>query len=174
MDGLGLADSGGNVRAVRTHAARLGLDTSRLTRQPPPSPSSPPPRPQVTNLRTAGPTLAAAWFMLCGYQVLWPLEPCRYDLAVTCGAQFQRVQVKTATYQNDRTYVAHLSNSRPNGHLLYDVDEIDCFFVIDGDLNAYLIPHGDVSGYKSIYLRHYRNYLVSERGNWLQTPDANR
>lgn len=126
------------------------------------------PRPE--NLRTAGSTLAAAWFMLRGYHVLWPLEPCRYDLAVRSNDQFQRVQVKTATFRNAGTFVASLSNSRRAGHVVYDVDEIDSFFVIDAELNAYLVPFTDVAGFHTIYLRNYRAYLVAERGNWLQNP----
>jgi hypothetical protein len=67
--------------------------------------------------------------------------------------------------------MAHLSNSRRPGHReVYDVDEIDSFFVIDAELNAYWIPFADVSGYGSISLRRYRMYVVGERGNWLQEP----
>jgi hypothetical protein len=109
--------------------------------------------------------------MLRGYEVLWPLEPCRYDLVVYDAVGFQRIQVKTATYQNAGGYVASLSNSRRAGRTVYDVDEIDSFFVIDADLNAYLIPFANVSGYWQIALRNYHDYLVAARGQWLSpTP----
>ena len=171
---LGLADSAGNQRTVRTRATRLSLDTThfgeaRIRTETPLNASADP-----RHLRTAGSALAAAWFMLRGYEVLWPLEPCRYDLAVRSGRGYQRVQVKTVTCRNDGTYVASLANSRAGGQLVYGPDEIECFFVIDADLNAYLIPVADVVGYQAIYLRHYRAYLVAERGQWLSRPDAGR
>lgn len=169
---LGLSDSGSDLRDVRTHASRLGLDTSHLSRRPP-APTSVPAEPQLKLLRTAGPTLAAAWFMLRGYQVVWPLEPCRYDLAVCSDTGFDRVQVKTATYRNRGAFVAQLSNSRRPGHReVYDLDEIDSFFVLDAELNAYWIPFGAVAGYGQISLRNYRGCLVAERGQWLSTPPS--
>jgi hypothetical protein len=167
---LKLADADGNRRTVRAHATRLGVDLSHLhtirTSSAPPRVGEPDPK----FLRIAGAALAASWFMLRGCEVLWPLEPCRYDLAVSSGGMIQRVQVKTATFRNDGTFVATLSNSRRAGRVVYDVDEIDRFFVIDGQLNAYLIPFADVSGYQAIYLRNYRAFLVGERGNWLDEP----
>jgi hypothetical protein len=121
-------------------------------------------------LRTAGATFAAGWFMLRGYEVLWPLEPCRYDFVARDGTDFQRIQVKTTTYRSGRSYVANLSNSRRAGRVVYDVDELDYFFAIDADLNAYLIPFADVSGYGQIVLRGYCAYLDAERGQWLRNP----
>jgi hypothetical protein len=172
LEFLGLVNSGGNLRAVRTHTLRLKIDSSHLNRKPGHQP--PPHRePQLICLRVAGPTLAAAWFMLRGYPVLWPLEPCRYDLAVQISDTIQRVQVKTATYFNEGSFMAQLSNSRRPGHRdLYDVDEIDSFFVIDAELNAYWIPFAEVSGYGQISLRNYRGSLVAECGRWLTTPTA--
>jgi hypothetical protein len=158
--------SSGNQVSVRANAARLGLDTSHFERGT--SPSWTVGEPKLANLRIAGPTLAAAWFMLHGYEVTWPLEPCRYDLIVRTSSDFQRVQVKTATYRAGGCFAAHLSNSRRPGHRdLYDVDEIDSFFVIDAELNAYWIPFADVAGYGQISLRSYRGCLVAERGQWL-------
>jgi hypothetical protein len=81
--------------------------------------------------------------------------------------------VKTATYLFDGSFMAQLSNSRPAGHReVYDVGEIDSFFVIDAELNAYLIPFADVAGYRVISLRNYRPYRVPVAGNWLQNPAA--
>jgi hypothetical protein len=111
--------------------------------------------------------------MLRGYEVLWPLEPCRYDLAVRTGDTYQRVQVKTVTYSNGGCYVVGLSNSRRRGRVVYDADEVDCFFVIDAELNAYLIPFADVAGQNAVSLRGYGAYLVAERGQWLQQPERN-
>jgi hypothetical protein len=168
MAQLGVSDLRGDLRAFRTHAVRLGIDTSHLVRtNVSTAPSHKEPR--LSQLRSAGPTLAAAWFMLCGYEVLWPLEPCRYDLAIRLDDAIHRVQVKTATYRNGGSFLVQLSNSRRPGHRdVYDVDEIDSFFVVDAELNAYWIPFTDVSGYGQISLRNYRGALVAEQGNWLQ------
>jgi hypothetical protein len=165
-----LGVSGGNHVSIRTHAARLRIDTTQFERpRPNPPPAGPP---ALTHLRVAGPTLAAAWFMLRGYPVLWPLEPCRYDLVIHLGDATHRVQVKTATFRQEGSFVAQLSNSRRPGHRdRYDVGEIDSFFVIDADLNAYWIPFAAVSGYGQISLRSYRKCLVAEHGQWL-TPVA--
>lgn len=173
LERLGLAEVGTNVRTVRTHATRLGLDTSHINKARTPSRSALFGDPHLKYLRTAGPTLAAGWFMLRGYQVMWPLEPCRYDLGICSDGRFERVQVKTATFRNGGTYVASLSNSRRPGHReVYDLDEIDSFFVIDGELTAYWIPFADVSGYGQITLRSYRAYVVGERGNWVRSPES--
>jgi hypothetical protein len=50
--------------------------------------------------------------------------------------------------------------------------QIELFFVVDGELNAYLIPFAAVSGLQQIHLRAYAPYLVGERGNWLSAPTA--
>ncbi len=42
----------------------------------------------------------------------------------------------------------------------YDPDEIDQFFVIDGDFNFYLIPVAAVGGLMAIQLSAYHDYLV--------------
>lgn len=168
---LGLSDGGRNLRAIRTHAARLRLDSSRLDPRRAPSPSPVGRVGDPSYLRHAGAMLAAGWFMLRGHHVMWPLEPCRYDFTVAVEGGFQRVQVKTATFRNNGTYIAKISNARRRGHDVYNLDEIDCFFVIDAELDAYLIPFQDVMGYQQICLRHYREYLVASRGQWLRRPD---
>ncbi|HZC73042.1 MAG TPA: group I intron-associated PD-(D/E)XK endonuclease [Jatrophihabitans sp.] len=171
LERLGLR--GSNYATVRAHAARLDLDASHLGKRAAPRVRSQV-EPRLDNLRIAGSAFAAAWFLVRGYHVMWPLEPCRYDVGVLSEGQFQRVQVKTATYRNaGGAYVVSLSNSRRPGHRdVYDVGEIDSFFVIDAELTAYWIPFADVSGYGQISLRSYRAYLVGERGNWLQIPDG--
>lgn len=168
---LGLSDGGRNLRAIRTHATRLRIDTGKLDPKRTPSPSPICRDADPVYLRNAGAILAAGWFMLRGYHVMWPLEPCRYDLAVAVDGGFQRVQVKTATFRNDGTYVAKIANSRRRGHEVYDLDEIDSFFIIDAELDAYLIPFQDVMGFQQIYLRHYREYRVATHGQWLGQLD---
>jgi hypothetical protein len=170
---LGLSESGGNRTAVKAHARRLGIDTHHLGSTAfTPSDTQIVPEPKPEFLRTAGGNLAASWFLLRGYEVLWPLEPCRYDLAVRANGSFQRIQVKTTTFRNAGTYVVTLSNSRRAGHVVYDADEIDAFFVIDAELNVYLIPVDHVAGLTALSLRAYRAYQVAEAGRWLQNPAA--
>jgi hypothetical protein len=170
---LRLADGGGNRAALQAHARRLSLDTTHLG-----SPIHTPVRatdsgePKLELLRTAGNNIAASWFLLRGYEVLWPLEPCRYDLAVRLGESFERIQVKTTTFRSGATWIASLANSRREGQVVYGLDEIDSFFVIDAELNAYLIPLDRVAGRRAISLNAYRAYRVAERGQWLAGPAA--
>jgi hypothetical protein len=168
---LGLAATGGgSLRDVRAHALRLGLATDHLTRPARPTPSASPfedaPRPEL--LRTCAANLAAAWFLLRGHEVLWPLEPCRYDFVVRAGDRFHRIQVKTTIRRTAGTSVVSLSNSRRHSHVIYSADEIDLFFVLTDSLDAYLIPLPDVSGYSTIYLSKYEKYRVAVRGQWLE------
>ena len=168
---LGLSEGGGNRTAMKTHTRRLGIDTRHLdsTALTPPETSAAP-QPKLEYLRTAGSTLAAAWFLLRGYEVHWPLEPCRYDLAVRANGSFQRIQVKTTTFRSGSTWTASLANSRRTGHVMYGADEIDSFFIIDAELNAYLIPMDHVAGLSAINLRPYAAYCIAQAGNWLQNP----
>jgi hypothetical protein len=121
-------------------------------------------------LRTCAANLAAAWFLVRGHDVLWPLEPCRYDFVVRSGDTFHRIQVKTTITRTGNSSVATLVNSRRRGHVSYGPDEIDFFFILDADLDAYLIPLADVAGFTRVHLRRYRHYRVAERGQWLGSP----
>ena len=160
MDRLGLAStSGSSQAALKSHAARLSLDVDHLT-SPAPEPAPFPGTPGVAHLDRAGPLLAAAWFTLRGYDVAWPLEPCRYDLIVTDGRGSQRVQVKTTTTTAGGSWAVRISSTRRTGTAIYSPDEVDHFFVVDGDLTYYLIPLRVVGGYQVIYLRRYGDYVV--------------
>lgn len=157
-DRLGLV-GGSSMTTLRGHAVRLGLDTEHLT----PLRKSPTPdselRPQLAHLARAGSLMAAAWFEICGRHVSWPLEPCRYDLLVWKGTSAERIQVKTTTVKQGRSWTAWISNTGKT-RATYDPDEIDQFFVIDGDLNFYLIPVAAVGGLTAIRLSAYQHYLV--------------
>lgn len=167
-ESLGLA-GGSSMTTIRGHAARLGLDATHLTsaRKRPPADGNL--RPQLTHLPRAGPLLAAAWFELCGHHVSWPLEPCRYDLLVWMGDTAERVQVKTTTVKQGRTWTVWISTTGQE-RATYDVDEIDTFFVIDGDFNFYLIPVSVVGGLMAIQLSAYHEYLVPRTPSHLQQP----
>ena len=163
---LGLVTSQKSTRLhLRRHAARLGLDVSRL------EPSTPAPsvdrdvRPDLANLRNAAPSMAAAWFTMRGCTASFPIEPAVYDLIVSIPDGVKRVQVKTSTTRSKGSWSVNVGR-RPHsvGNLgprtTYDPDEIDLFFIVDGDLNMYLIPSRDIAGRTSILMRAYQRYIV--------------
>ena len=79
-----------------------------------------------------------------------------------------RVQVKTTTQGSGPTAVVALANSRKGGeHVVYTPGEIDDFFVIDADLNGYVIPYEVVAGYRAINLNRYRRFIVARNGSML-------
>lgn len=155
--------SGGSVGpALRGHALRLGIDSSHFgpaleaVVEPRDSPV-----PSLDNLRTAGGVIAASWFKLCGYLISWPLEPCPYDLIAIKGEEMRRIQVKTTTRMVASSWSVSISTSGRNRHA-YDPNDIDEFFIIDGDMNYYLIPIEDVGGMRQLHLRRYRQYIVPQ------------
>lgn len=115
--------------------------------------------PQQGNLSRAGSLMAAAWFELCGFCVSWPLEPCRYDLLVSMEGGTERIQVKTTTVKQGNSWTVWISNTGKK-RTTYDPGEIDYFFVIDGDLDFYLIPVAAVGGLTAIHLSTYDNYRL--------------
>ena len=165
---LGLA-GGSSTTTIRGHAARLGLDSTHLA--PPRKPQTPIDlRPQRANLARAGSLMAAAWFELCGCSVSWPLKPCRYDLLVWTGAAAQRIQVKTTTVKQGGSWTAWISNSG-RARATYGPDEIDYFFVIDGDFGYYLIPVAAVGGLTAISLAAYLQYRLPAAFDGLPDSD---
>ncbi|GAB4004291.1 hypothetical protein GCM10028772_10080 [Nocardioides ultimimeridianus] len=106
--------------------------------------------------------MAAAWFTLCGADVSWPLEPCAFDLVVIDSGTVRRVQVKSSTVRSGSTWVARITQSG-RGAVPYDIDEVDCFFVVDGDLNFYLIPSAEVGGLTTIHLSAYEGFRLDQR-----------
>lgn len=156
---LGLA-GGSSTTTVRGHAVRLGLATAHLERR-----SAPPPRselqPDVNNLGRSGPLMAAAWFTLCGLEVSWPLEPCRYDLLVWSVGRAERIQVKTTRVRTGRSWTVWLSTTGKE-RTPYAPEEIDKFFIIDGELAQYLIPVEAVGGLMAIQLSAYPGYRLPQ------------
>ncbi|MDF1489996.1 group I intron-associated PD-(D/E)XK endonuclease [Tessaracoccus caeni] len=162
-----LGPRGGSAAALlKGHAARLGLDVSLLGARRP-SDDVQTLRPNIRNPPRAGSLLAAAWFTLCGYEVSWPLEPCRYDLLVHGAGGMRRVQVKTTLAAKPVTRTVYLSTTRRERRT-YDPDEIDDFFIIDGDLNFYLIPVSTVGGLHAIRLDAYEPYRLPRPGAGLE------
>lgn len=184
---LGLSTDSGNIRShIKSHTIRLGLDTDHLTavrhvsRQPPeavPLVSALCPEPK--HLRVAAPVTAAAWFMLRGCTVSFPAEPAMYDLLVDTPERLTRVQVKstTCTHKNNGWIVGvghHPdTHAKKKGYVLaYSPDEIDLFFIIDGDMTMYLIPSWAIAGRIRILLRTYRKYIVGNARGLLGIADS--
>lgn len=148
------------VSALKGHAARLGLDFKHLTERPTASANCEM-RPDIAHLDRAGSLLAASWFTLCGQNVSWPLEPSRYDLLVRTNEGIRRVQVKTTTVRAGGTWKVYLSTTHRERRT-YDPDEIDDFFIIDGELMCYLIPVAVVGGLHAIHLGGYAKYQLTQ------------
>jgi hypothetical protein len=172
---LGLADSSGGTRThVRSHAIRLGLDFTRLEPATPVLPQAPSLKPDLKHLREAGASIAASWFTLCGSSVLFPIEPALYDLVVSTGDGLRRVQVKTTISYGKNSWQVSVGRRpysiRKDTRLVpYDPDVIDYFFIIDGDLNMYLIPSRVIAGRVALLLRTYEAYIVGNASGLLGT-----
>jgi hypothetical protein len=116
-------------------------------------------------LRQAAESLAATWFMLCGRDVAFPVEPDAYDLLVDMPAGLKRVQVKTATFKGKDGWMVQIGR-RPysigNNALLVPCDPeiIELFFIGGGDLAMYLIPSRVIAGRVQILLRSYSKSIV--------------
>jgi PD-(D/E)XK endonuclease len=163
---LGLAhDSTDDRTRIKAHAARLGLDLSRLQAPGTAEVISSDLTPNIKRLREAGATVAAMWFLLCGCNASIPVEPTTYDLLVSMPDEIKRIQVKTTTYNGKDGWVVQVGR-RPysvgNRGLLvpYDPDALDFFFILDGDLTMYLIPSRVIAGRVMILLRNYSSYIV--------------
>lgn len=180
LGALGLrATSGNAIASVRRHAERLGLPTEHLVRpRNDVLPSAPPGGSgsrdagrgdstaasclvplDMTFLRRTGPLLSASWYSLRGAAVSWPLEPCAYDLLVGTNDRLLRVQVKTTTARENGVWKVFLSRSGRERRV-YGADEVDMFFVIDGELGAYEIPAGAVAGRHAVHLNRYEEWRV--------------
>ena len=164
---LGLSERAGGERTlVKAHALRLALDTSHLGRPEPRAADSCELEPSLSHLRRAAESLAATWFALCGRNVAFPVEPDAYDLLVDMPDGLKRVQVKTSTYKSKDGWLAQIGR-RPysignNAALMpYDPEDIDLFFIVDGDLAMYLIPSCIIAGRVQILLRTYRDYIIA-------------
>jgi hypothetical protein len=184
---LGLSTKSGNAQPhIKSHTVRLGLETSHLNRVSHDGrlPTEPPARvtdlrAQLKYLRVGAGTLAATWFALRGCAVSLPIEPTRYDLLAGTPEGIRRVQVKTTTCNSKDGWTAsvghHPDTHSKKGHrLAYDPDEIDLFFIVDGDMTMYLIPSRAIAGRVGILLRTYRKYIVGNARGLLGDVEARR
>jgi hypothetical protein len=86
--------------------------------------------------------------------------------------QLKRVQVKTTTHYSRNGWMITVGRRpysiRKDVPLIpYDPDLIDSFFMVDGDLNMYLIPSRVIAGRVSILLRTYARYVVGNASGLL-------
>lgn len=153
---LGLNESAS--ASLPGHAARLRIDSRHFTARKEASDVSNL-RPDISRVDRAGPMVAAAWFTLCGWDVSWPLEPSRFDLLVTRGAETRRIQVKTTTVRIGETWKVYLSNSRGQ-RKAYEPSEVDDFFVVTGSFDLYMIPLRVVGGVHAIHLSSYQRFRL--------------
>lgn len=175
LSALGLSvRAGGERTLVKAHALRLGLDVSHLGHPALPAGDSYELEPDLAHLRRAAESLAATWFVLCGRNVAFPVEPDAYDLMVDMPDGPKRVQVKTTTFKSKDGWLVQIGR-RPysigNNALLmpYDPEIIDMFFIVDGDLAMYLIPSRVIAGRVQILLRTYSKYIVANAAGLMES-----
>lgn len=116
------------------------------------NPSSP------NRLRAAALGAAIDWFMSRGYMASLPLDQASYDLIVESDAGLMRVQVKSTTKRDryGRWYVNAYRNGYDPGVAMnssgrrkrraYRAHEIDCFFILNGARDVYIIPLAATGG----------------------------
>jgi hypothetical protein len=149
---------------VQGHAIRLGLDLEHLKIGAPTSSASDAWQLDPMRLRDAAAPLAAAWFMMRGCTVSFPVEQAVYDLLAQSSETILRVQVKTTTSSaaSGQVTVSRRPYSAQNlgPRMPYDPRMIDAFFIVDGDYNMYLIPSRVIAGRVALMLRTYKKYIV--------------
>ncbi|GAB3262283.1 group I intron-associated PD-(D/E)XK endonuclease [Nocardioides dilutus] len=158
VSALGLSGASSQI-ALKGHAVRMGIDITHLGRGPQPPTDMARLRPDPAHLARSGSLLAAAWFSLCGYEIAWPLEPCHYDIIASRDGELLRVQVKTTRSRPANSWLVSLGSTSRSARG-YDPDEIDYFFLIDGDLEYYLIPVAVVGGLLQISLSKYHRFRL--------------
>jgi len=131
--------------------------------------------PDLDHLRNAAEPLSTAWFLLRDLWPAVPAEPRPYDLLLETPAGLRRVQVKTTTYRDRRGSWLVRVGHRPDGSptradfVPYDADEVDLFFIVDGDLLLYLIPREVIEGKTSLCLRDYTSFIVGDASSLLDS-----
>lgn len=169
---LGLNGDADDRTRIKAHSARLGLDLSRLDPLHKGASVQPEFKPDIKHLRDAGTSIAAMWFLLCGYNTSLPMEPTIYDLLVSMPDGIKRVQVKTTTYNNNARVVQVGRRPYSPGNrarlVPYDPDEVDFFFIVDGDLTMYVIPSRVIAGRVGILPGNYSEFIVGSAAFFMQ------
>jgi PD-(D/E)XK endonuclease len=116
----------------------------------------------------AGLGIAIAYFSRIGAKVGIPLTDSQpYDLMIDDGRQLARVQVRTTTVREGRSYVVGLKTVGGNKTQLitrvFDPAAYEWLFVVCGDATAYLIPTTAISARYSIFLgRKYERFRLED------------
>lgn len=181
LTALGLSTANKSCDSVRAAARRLGIELSRVTLGPKVGREASgidlPGRPALDHLRNAAPSIAAAWFLLCGRAVSVPCEPEPYDMIVDLPDGLRRVQVKSAASRDARGAWNVRIGHRPDGSpkaadfIPYRADEVDLFLVVDGELLLYLIPVSAAAGKTTLSLRAYRDFIVGDASSLMESLD---
>jgi hypothetical protein len=155
--------------SVKWHATRLGLDVSHL---------DPPTREIPTEVAAlalrrdkipiAAESFAVAWFTMRDIPTAVPAHPAAYDLLATFPEGVRRVQVKTTTYRGKHgTWTVNVGR-RPYAldksarRTAYRPNELDYFFIVDGDAAVYLIPSSVLAGRTEMSVGAYRQFIVGD------------
>lgn len=173
--GLGLrADDVDGWLRVKGEAVRRGLLTDHLDEQSRdfPSLSVGLPGRQGTLLSKASVSIAAAWLDVRGVPVSFPTEALPYDLLAEFPDGIRRVQVKSTTCRVGNTWQVGVgrrpySMDKSAAKRCYDPDDIDCFFVVAGDGDLFLIPASVLGGRTRVHLSAYREYRVGSAASLL-------
>jgi PD-(D/E)XK nuclease superfamily protein len=155
-------------------AARRAVAKERLVSEPPPIRQ---PLREAVGFRAHGNTrlqgdaglgIAIAYFSRIGAKVGIPLTDSQpYDLMVDDGRQLARVQVRTTTVREGRSYVVGLKtvggNKTQTITKIFDPKAYEWLFVVCGDATAYLIPTTAIRARYSIFLgRKYERFRLED------------
>jgi hypothetical protein len=116
----------------------------------------------------AGLGVAIAYFSRIGVRVGIPLTDSQpYDLMIDDVDRLSRVQVRTTTMKQGRSYVVHLATVGGNKTQVkvrpFDPKAYEWLFVVCGDATAYLIPTSAIAARRCILLgRRYELYRLED------------
>jgi hypothetical protein len=162
-------------QAIAASAARR--EAERAERPPKPPPPERKPLREAIGFRThanpriqgnAGLGIAIAYFARIGVHVGIPLTDSQpYDLMIDDGQQLARVQVRTTTVREGRSYVVGLKTVGGNKSQVitkvFDPSAYEWLFVVCGDASAYLIPTTAITARYSIFLgRRYEQFRLED------------
>lgn len=162
---------------IKGHAVRLGINIGHLSSPGARGPIYPVPIAELPfeleHVRRAAPAIAMGWFMGRSCTPSLPIEPEPYDLIVASPTGLQRVQIKSTTCRVKGDWTVTVGHRTDKSAPLrpYTREEIDLFFIVDGDLCLYLLPLAAIDGRVRITLRPYQDYLVGNAAGVLFQPD---
>jgi hypothetical protein len=181
LTALGLSPRSRSYDSVRAALRRMGVEHGQISLGPRTGPEAigielPDPA-ALSNLRNAAPSIAATWFLLCGHAVATPCEGQPYDLVVELPDGLKRVQVKSTTSRDARggwvVRIGHCPDGSPKAAdlICYTAEEVDSFFVVDGDLRLYLIPAAAIAGKTTLSLRGFSEFVVGDASSLMDSGD---